>query len=42
MIDEYETKVVPGMKNAIICCLLCAQEQVEERKVYTCMINKIS
>ena len=31
--DVWETQVVPGMKKAILCSLLCTQEFIECRKV---------
>ena len=31
--DVWSSKIVPGMKQAILCVLLCTQDQVEHRKV---------
>ena len=33
--DVWSEKIVPGMKQAILCVLQCTQDQVEHRKVLT-------
>jgi len=51
--DVWYSKILPGMKQAILCVLLCTQDQVEHRKVcfsftdnntnvFTLCLNKIS
>ena len=37
--DIWNDKIVPGMKQAILCTLLCTQDQVEHRKVGNSLLS---